>query len=70
MKIALYKPTSIVDKIICFLSRGEYSHASIITSEGVLYESKSFGGVRKHPSIEDSIKRDYTIHFFDLRVFG
>lgn len=45
--IRLYKnPTSVIGRLICYVTRGIYCHAAMII-DGVLYESREFKGVLK-----------------------
>lgn len=51
MRIALYRGTSFVGKLIRWQSRGCYSHASVILPDDSVIESKEFIGVRHLPHI-------------------
>lgn len=46
VSINFYKPSGIIDKLICLISRGNYCHVNV-TVNGVTYEAKPFIKVRK-----------------------
>ena len=68
MKIALFKPSSILDRIICFFSRGKYSHAAIILDDGSVIEAKPFHGVRKVKSIYDVLDSKESVEVFAVDI--
>lgn len=53
--INFYRPSSTIDKLICFFSRGGYCHCNI-TVNGDTYEAAPFGKVRQF-QLEPSISR-------------
>lgn len=46
MKVVLFKTKGFVQSLIKWQTRSKYSHAAILTSDGVLIESTTPGGVR------------------------
>ena len=57
--VRLYKnPKSIIARLICYYTRGIYSHAALIIG-GVLYESREFKGViSREPEAVDPLNFD------------
>jgi len=51
VKIALFKSRSLIGRLIRWQTRGEFSHAALVTESGAVYESREFIGVRKMPSL-------------------
>ena len=66
MKILFYKGTSFVDKSILFISRGGYSHCSIVLNNGSLIEAKPFKRVHRCSSIISELKSNTIIDIFDV----
>lgn len=56
MKVLLFKPVSLLDKLICFFTRGSYQHVSILLNNGTIIESKPFKGVRILKSINVALE--------------
>ncbi len=68
MKIAFYRGTSLLDKLILFFSRGGYSHCSILFDNGSMIESKPFIGVQKCDTIFSSLKCDTKVDIFEVNT--
>lgn len=51
MRIALYRGSGIVSKIILWQSRGKFSHASVVLPDNSVIESREFIGVHKMPAV-------------------
>lgn len=46
--LCLHRGSSLVSKLICWQTRSEYSHASIVTPDGAHYEAREGKGVLRH----------------------
>ena len=66
-QVALFKPSDWLDKLICFFSRGEYSHSAITCYDGTTFEAKPFEIV-KESSIINGQSRQQVIHLFLLET--
>lgn len=49
MRVVLFRPTSLIGRLIAWQTRNEYSHAALLFDDGTLYEALEFNGVRKVP---------------------
>ena len=66
MKIAFYKGETFVDKTVIFLSRGGYSHCTIVFDDGSIIESKPFCGVQKCEYFTSSLESNCLIDIFEV----
>lgn len=67
MKIALYKGTSWMSKLITWQTRGIYSHASIILNNGEIIEAWQIGsGVRVIKSLSEGHTKNTLVDIFDF----
>jgi uncharacterized protein YycO len=46
MKIVFFKPTTVIGHIICFISRGQYSHCGLLLDDNSFIEALPFTKVR------------------------
>ena len=68
IQVALYRPVYWIDKTICFFSRGDYSHASIVLSDGSVIEAKPFDNVHHVSSVVFNRVKGSIIELYDLNM--
>ena len=57
MRIAFYRGTDLIDKLILFVCRGGYSHVAIVLNNETIIEAYPFKGVRQRQNISDQMKK-------------
>ena len=65
MKIALYKGTGWINKIIMWVSRGDYSHSSVLLNDGTIIEAWP-GGVRRRKNLLDKMNTNTVVDVFEV----
>lgn len=66
IQIALYRPTTIIDRLVCFFTRGDYSHSSTIMKDGSVIQSKMGTGVNHVPYLGYGESKGTVIDIFDV----
>ena len=68
LNVALYKPKSILDRLVCFFSRGKYSHAALVFEDDMVIESRPFKGVIKSKNLIKASESKSVIDLYSIRV--
>lgn len=68
IRIALYRPYDLIDKTICFFSRGNYCHTAIVFKDGSAIEARPFKKVRKIPNLWYERKQNQVVEVYDIET--
>lgn len=68
MKVALFKPLSFIDKLVCFFSRGKYSHIAILFDDGSSIEAVPFKGVIYNKNLIKSRNKNQIIEVYNIKT--
>lgn len=68
MKIILYKGNSLINRLIRFFSRGQYSHSSIILDDGTVYEASPSNGVSVKSDFKSGHLNNDIADFFEVKT--
>ena len=68
MQVVFFKPSGIIDNLICFFSRGKYSHCAIILDDNSIIEAVPFSPVRHLTNFNFPREKTQEIDIYDINT--
>jgi len=68
MRIALFRSKSFISRAIRWQTRGDFSHAAIVSDGGTLWEAKEFVGVHRLDHFMDAVDPGETFEMFRVET--